>query len=106
MRHAFSFSTRPGTEADRFGDPVPAAEKKGRSRELRGLSEALSRRHRATKLHGVEEVLVDKVADAQVSGYTRDYTRCYLPAGPAAAGQMVAARADDLNSDGLSCTAV
>jgi threonylcarbamoyladenosine tRNA methylthiotransferase MtaB len=103
--HTFSFSARPGTEADRCGDPVAAAEKKRRSRELRGLSEALSRRHRATKLRGVEDVLVDKVADAQVSGYTRDYTRCYLPAGAAAAGQTVAARADDLYSDGLLCTA-
>ena len=39
--HTFSFSARPGTEADRLGDPVPPAEKKRRSRELRGLSEAL-----------------------------------------------------------------
>ena len=39
--HTFSFSARPGTEADRLGDPVPPEEKKRRSRELRGLSEAL-----------------------------------------------------------------
>ena len=26
-------------------------------------------------------MLVDKVADTQCSGYTADYTRCYLPAG-------------------------
>ena len=100
--HAFSFSPRPGTEADRLGDPVPAAEKKRRSRELRGLSEALSRRHRATKLQQVEEVLVDKVADTQVSGYSRDYTRYYLPARAAVAGALVAARAAAVYSDGLS----
>jgi threonylcarbamoyladenosine tRNA methylthiotransferase MtaB len=99
--HAFSFSARPGTEADRLGDPVPPAEKKRRSRALRGLSEALSRRHRATKLATVEEVLVDKVADTQVSGYSRDYTRYYLPAGPVAAGTRLAARAEDIYSDGL-----
>ena len=52
-----------GDEADALGDPVPPAEKKRRSRELRGLSEALGRRHRAAKLGCVEEVLVDKVAD-------------------------------------------
>ena len=33
-----------------------------------------------------ERVLVDKVADTQCSGYTADYTRCYLPAGAAARG--------------------
>ena len=35
---------------------------------------------------GSERVLVDKVADTQCSGYTADYTRCYLPAGAARAG--------------------
>jgi threonylcarbamoyladenosine tRNA methylthiotransferase MtaB len=99
--HTFSFSARPGTAADALGDPVPPAEKKRRSRELRGLSEALSRRHRATKLDRVEQVLVDKVAESQVSGYTRDYTRCYLPAGAGAAGETVGARGTDLHSDGL-----
>ena len=39
------------------------------------------------KLGATEEVLVDKVADAQVSGYSRDYTRCYLPAGAARRGR-------------------
>jgi len=41
--HAFTFSPRPGTEADRLGDPVPPAEKKRRSRELRGLSDGGTR---------------------------------------------------------------
>jgi threonylcarbamoyladenosine tRNA methylthiotransferase MtaB len=100
--HTFSFSPRPGTSADRFGDPVEPQEKKRRSRELRGLSEALSRRHRATKLGAIEEVLVDKVADAQVSGYSRDYTRYYLPAGTAAAGETVAARAGGMYADGVA----
>jgi threonylcarbamoyladenosine tRNA methylthiotransferase MtaB len=100
--HTFSFSARPGTEADRLGDPVPADEKKRRSRELRGLSEALSRRHRAAKLGTVEPVLVDKAAEAQVSGYSRDYTRYYLPAGAATAGETVRAAAGELYSDGLA----
>ena len=100
--HTFSFSARPGTEADRLGDPVPPEEKKRRSRELRGLSEALGRRHRAAKLGTTEEVLVDKVADAQVSGYSRDYTRYYLAAGAALAGETVTARAAELYSDGCA----
>ena len=100
--HTFSFSARPGTEADRLGDPVAPHEKKRRSRELRGLSEALGRRHRAGKLGGAEEVLVDKVAESQVSGYSRDYTRYYLAAGTAGAGEILTARAAELHADGLA----
>lgn len=102
--HTFSFSARPGTEADRFGDPVAPEDKKRRSRELRGLSEALGRRHRAAKLGTTADVLVDKVAAERVSGYSRDYTRYYLPAGAAQAGETVPARAEELYSDG--CAAV
>ncbi|MEX0992623.1 MAG: MiaB/RimO family radical SAM methylthiotransferase [Solirubrobacterales bacterium] len=100
--HTFSFSPRPGTGADRYGDPVPPDEKKRRSREMRGLSEVLGRHHRAAKLDQVEQVLVDKVAETQVSGYSRDYTRHYLPAQSARAGELVGAHATELYSDGLA----
>jgi threonylcarbamoyladenosine tRNA methylthiotransferase MtaB len=100
--HTFSFSPRPGTEADRLGDPVPPAEKKRRSRELRGLSEVLGRRKRAAKLGGTEEVLVDKVAADRVAGYSPDYTRWYLPAAAGAAGEIVTARATELHADGIA----
>ena len=86
-RSTHSASRRgPGTDADRYGDPVSPQEKKRRSQAMRGLSEVLGRHHRAAKLDSAERVLVDKVADTQVSGYSRDYTRHYLPAGAAAAG--------------------
>ncbi len=100
--HTFSFSPRPGTEADALGDPVPPDEKKRRSRELRGLSEALGRRHRAAKLGSVEEVLIDKRADTQASGYSRDYTRYYLPPDAAPAGAIVKVRAEELHADGVA----
>lgn len=99
--HTFSFSARPGTEADRFGDPVAPEEKKCRGRELRGLSEVLGRHHRAAKLGAVEEVLVDKAREEQASGYSRDYTRYYLPAELGAPGALVPLRACELYSDGL-----
>jgi threonylcarbamoyladenosine tRNA methylthiotransferase MtaB len=99
--HTFSFSPRPGTEADGRGDPVPPPEKKRRSRELRGLSEALGRLHRARRLGGSEDVLIDKEAESQVSGYSRDYTRYYLPAGAGWPGQTVAAQAAALHADGI-----
>jgi threonylcarbamoyladenosine tRNA methylthiotransferase MtaB len=102
--HAFSYSPRPGTAAQELGDRVPPEEKKRRSRELRGLSEVRSRHHRAKKLGGQECVLVDKVADSQCAGYTADYTRCYLPAGTASAGELVEVRVGELYADGLRVT--
>jgi threonylcarbamoyladenosine tRNA methylthiotransferase MtaB len=104
--HAFSYSPRPGTAAEALGDRVPPEEKKRRSRELRGLSEVRSRHHRVEKLGGREQVLVDKVAPTQCSGYTADYTRCYLPAGAARSGEVVQVSVEELHADGLRVTPV
>ncbi len=104
--HAFSYSPRPGTVAEGLGDRVVPEEKKRRSRELRGLSEVRSRHHRVEKLGGQERVLVDKVAQTQCSGYTADYTRCYLPAGAACAGELVEVSVEELHADGLRVTPV
>jgi threonylcarbamoyladenosine tRNA methylthiotransferase MtaB len=101
--HSFSYSPRPGTVADRLGDRVVPAEKKRRSQVLRGRSELRSRQHRTGKLGRVERVLVDKVADSQCSGYTADYTRCYLPAGAAGRGELVDVVCDELFADGINC---
>ncbi|HAM03491.1 MAG TPA: hypothetical protein DCQ30_14885, partial [Acidimicrobiaceae bacterium] len=62
-----------------------------------------SRHHRTAKLGRHERVLIDKVADSQCSGYTADYTRCYLPAGAAARGQLVDVRCEELHADGIRC---
>jgi threonylcarbamoyladenosine tRNA methylthiotransferase MtaB len=102
--HAFSYSPRPGTAAEALGDRVPPQEKKRRSRELRGLSEVRSRHHRAAKVGRAERVLVDKVAQTQCAGYTADYTRCYLPAGAARAGEVVEVSVQELYADGLRVT--
>ena len=47
---------------------------------------------------------MDKVADTQCSGYTADYTRCYLPAGAARAGELVDVSVQELHADGLHVT--
>jgi threonylcarbamoyladenosine tRNA methylthiotransferase MtaB len=100
--HAFTYSPRPGTAAEALGDRVPAAEKKRRSQVLRGRSELSSRRHRTAKLGATERVLVDKAAESQCSGYTADYTRCYLP-GAAARGTIVDVVCEELQADGICC---
>ncbi len=101
--HAFSYSPRPGTVASGLGDRISPEEKKGRSARLRGHAEMRSRHHRATKLGGGERVLVDKVAETQCSGYSADYTRAYLPAGSAAAGDVVDVVCEELHADGIRC---
>jgi len=100
--HAFSYSPRPGTAAAELGDRVPAEEKKRRSRALRGHAEVRSRHWRAAKLGAGECVLIDKVAEAQCSGYTADYTRCYLPA-LAERGELVGVVCEELYADGIRC---
>jgi hypothetical protein len=51
-------------------------------------------------------VLIDQVAPDRVSGYSRDYTRWYLPVDAGRAGETVAARATELHADGLLAVAV
>jgi threonylcarbamoyladenosine tRNA methylthiotransferase MtaB len=104
--HTFPYSSRPGTMAAALGDHVRPEEKKRRSQAMRGRSEVLSRQRRTQKLGRGERVLVDKVADTQCSGYTADYTRCYLPAGAAAPGALVDVVCAELHADGLWCEAV
>ena len=87
--HTFSYSPRPGTEAEGLGDRIPPEEKKRRSQHMRARSEVRSRHHRTASSATQKRVLVDKTADAQCSGYTADYTRCYLPAGAGARGELV-----------------
>jgi threonylcarbamoyladenosine tRNA methylthiotransferase MtaB len=101
--HVFPYSPRPGTVAADLGDRVDPAEKKRRSQVLRGRSELRSRWHRSARLGQPERVLVDKVADRQCSGYTADYTRCYLPAGAGSRGALVDVECLELQADGLAC---
>jgi threonylcarbamoyladenosine tRNA methylthiotransferase MtaB len=104
--HTFPYSPRPGTAAQALGDRVAPEEKKRRSRELRGRSEVRSRRHRAAKLAGREWVLADKLAETQISGYSADYTRCYLPPGSAGRGEVVEVVCEELHADGIRCRAL
>ncbi|HYZ81265.1 MAG TPA: MiaB/RimO family radical SAM methylthiotransferase [Solirubrobacteraceae bacterium] len=104
--HVFSYSPRPGTVAAELGDGVDPAEKKRRSQVLRGRSELRSRHHRTARLGRRERVLIDKVADTQCSGYTADYTRCYLPAGAGPRGALVDVECLELHADGIRCAPV
>jgi len=103
--HVFCYSPRPGTVAEGLGDCVAPAVKRQRSQALRARSEVRSRLHRCAKLGTTQRVLIDKVAARQCSGYTDDYTRCYLPAeswpDPPRRGTTVDVRCAELLADGL-----
>jgi threonylcarbamoyladenosine tRNA methylthiotransferase MtaB len=101
--HVFPYSPRPGTVAEALGDRVTPQEKKRRSQVLRGHSEARSRRHRAAKLAGPERVLIDKTAERQCSGYTADYTRCYMPPEAGPRGALLDVLCAALHADGIAC---
>jgi threonylcarbamoyladenosine tRNA methylthiotransferase MtaB len=101
--HTFSYSPRPGTVAERLGDRIPPEEKKRRSREMRARSEVHSRHHRTRKLGQRQAVLIDKTAEAQCSGYTADYTRCYLPAGAGERGEILDVTCQGIHADGIRC---
>jgi threonylcarbamoyladenosine tRNA methylthiotransferase MtaB len=99
--HTFPYSPRPGTAAAALGDRVAPEEKKRRSRAMRGRSELHSRRWCTGKLGRRERVLIDKLAETQGSGYTADYTRCYLPARAGARGEIVEVTCAELYADGI-----
>ena len=104
--HTFPYSPRPRTRAAALGDRVAPDEKKRRSQVLRGRSELRSRQRRAAKLGRVERVLIDKRADAQCSGYTADYTRCYLPVEAGERGDLVDALCMELHADGIRAVVI
>ena len=104
--HVFPYSPRPGhrRRASSATGSTPQ-EKKRRCQVLRGalggpLATAPQRQARPR-----QTVLIDKVADSQCSGYTADYTRCYLPAGAGDRGELVTATARELHADGIRCGA-
>jgi threonylcarbamoyladenosine tRNA methylthiotransferase MtaB len=103
--HVFPYSPRPGTRAAELGDRVDPQEKKRRSQVLRGRSEVRSRLHRNAKLGRLQTALIDKTAETQCSGYTADYTRCYMPAGAGSRGELVTLMARELHADGIRCGA-
>ncbi len=84
--------TRPGPGTAAAGARRPRLAR-GEEAPLAGAARRAPRSARATtgppSSGARERVLVDKVADTQCSGYTADYTRCYLPAGAAARGAQL-----------------
>ncbi|MFL6015777.1 MAG: MiaB/RimO family radical SAM methylthiotransferase, partial [Gaiellaceae bacterium] len=91
--HVFPYSPRPGTKTA-AADPVPAAEKRDRSRRLREQSRNACLDHWRSKLGRDDLVLVDRPG----RGYGDDYSP-WLVRGEV--GQLVHARAAAVTDDGI-----
>ena len=100
--HAFPYSPRPGTVAAELGDRVPRRRRSAARRRC-GAARKSARATTAPPSSGAaSSVLIDKVADTQCSGYTADYTRCYLPAGAAGGASWSSAPCQELHADGIA----
>lgn len=75
--HAFTYSVRPGSVAEHFGDQVPGDQKKRRVRALKRLSEDKSQSFKGAHLGRTLPVLVERSAEqgALGTGWTDNYIR-------------------------------
>ncbi len=99
--HTFSFSSRPGTKAEKLKGSVAPQVKKERSKAMRDLSETLGRRYRSKALGSERAVLIDKSSSFRASGYTEDYVRVYTDRGTVCSGQLIKIQLDRLHADGV-----
>jgi threonylcarbamoyladenosine tRNA methylthiotransferase MtaB len=87
--HPFTYSTRPGSEAETFGDQVPGDVKKRRTRSLKRLMGDKHAAFRQRHVGRIMPVLLEtgrRGDTSQVSGWTDNYLRVELGEGDASAG--------------------
>jgi tRNA-2-methylthio-N6-dimethylallyladenosine synthase len=88
--HLQAYSVRPGTAAARRADDVPLVEKKRRLNHLLALQRDIALERNRALVGSAVEVLVEGVAeDGRSFGRTRQGKVAWLPAGEAAAGELV-----------------
>ena len=76
--HPFSYSVRPGSEAEPWGDPVPAESKKRRIRSLKRLANEKNAAFRALHVGKILPVLIEtsrRGGVEQPSGWSDNYIR-------------------------------
>ena len=84
--HAFTYSTRPGSEAEHFTGQVPAEVRKRRTRALKRLSADKQRRFAERHVGRVVDVLIEpsrRGGTARIGGWTDNYLRVDLGEGRA-----------------------
>ncbi len=79
--HAFPYSSRPGTAAERMPDPVPPGEKKGRMERMLAAADRAERAFRSAHLGTRQTVLWERPKEGMGHGLTDNYLRVFSPAG-------------------------
>lgn len=91
--HAFTYSLRKGTAAERLPDHVPEAVKAERFRRLSALDERLRQAFLETQIGTVQQVLIQKrTSPDYAAGLTPNYTPVRLYGSAAARNTFVSAR--------------
>ncbi|MCH9674591.1 MAG: tRNA (N(6)-L-threonylcarbamoyladenosine(37)-C(2))-methylthiotransferase MtaB [Gammaproteobacteria bacterium] len=74
--HPFTYSVRPGSEAEAFGDQVAGDIKKRRTRSLKRLSRDKSQRARESMVGRTEKILIEQgPIDGRYFGWTENYLK-------------------------------
>ena len=98
--HPFTYSVRPGSEAEAFGGQVSGEVAKRRTRALKRLSADKARDFRESQVGQALDVLVETVDDSGAVGTSDNFLRVRLPAA-VARGSMVGVRVKAVAADGV-----
>ena len=100
--HVFTFSQRPNTPANDMPHQVPYAERKKRSKMLRGLSAKKRRAFYESQKGHVREVLFeDSFKKGWITGYTENYVRVKTHWNPHLVQEKHKIKLTEIDSDGL-----
>jgi len=102
--HAFSYSVRPGSGAEHWGDPVPGDVKKRRAGALRRLSDDQNRKFHESQIGEIVEVLLENTRRNEapfLAGHTDNYLKVEIGPGERSA-PLVRARITGLVPCGCS----
>ena len=86
--HVFRFSPRPRTAAARYGDQVPLAEARERSRRAIELGRRLGDAYEAGFVGRAVQVIWDRVVDGRIRGVSEHYLQATAPAAGRRPGQL------------------
>lgn len=100
--HVFTYSTRPGTLAERMEDQIPEKEKSRRSKILHDLSEQKKHEFYTQNTGTIQDVLWESdVEDGMMFGFTGNYIRCKTAFDPSRVNQIQKIRLSSVDKDGV-----
>ncbi len=97
--HPFTYSVRPGSEAETFGDQVPAEVKKRRTQSLKKLTRDNNRNFRVQQVGNYLDVLFENNGGVRATGLSDNYLR--VEAEGAVLNRVQRVRITGVTEDGL-----